>query len=273
MAQALIAGQIDVADIVVEPELSMLRDAENVRIYESTSGLVMVMAINTQRPPLDTLRVRRGINAAIDKQQVMETAYAGGETIGTFMDVGNPYYQDFTDIYEHDPQFASQVASETTFDDELVITVPQNFEPHVRAAELYHEMLRQAGYPVSIQLVEWSTWLSDVFRRSRFDLTVIGHTGKLDPHGRLAQYGTADTYVQWVDEPTAEAISEARRETDPAVRQELYATALERMARQLPFVFVGTPYRYVGLDADITGFHMDPNLETYDLRRVRFQSQ
>ena len=189
----------------------MLKEAPNVQIYEGTSALVMVLAMNTQRPPLDQLRVRRAINAAIDKQTVMDTAYAGGEVVGTFMDVGNPYYVDFTDMYQYDPEAAAAVAADTEFDHELVISVPQNYEPHVRAAELYHEMLRQAGFPVRLQLVEWSTWLSDVYRDSQFDLTVIGHTGKLDPDGRLARYGTADTYVQWEDPPTAEAIREARR--------------------------------------------------------------
>jgi peptide/nickel transport system substrate-binding protein len=270
LAQALMAGQVDVADIVVEPELSMLRQADGVAIYEGTSALVMVLAINTARPPLDDLRVRQGINAAIDKQAVMDTAYAGGQEVATFMDVGNPYYVDFTGIYRHDPVEARDVASDTAFDRELVIAVPRNYEPHVRAAELYHEMLRQAGFPVRLQLVEWSTWLSDVYRDSQFDLTVIGHTGKLDPHGRLAQYGTEDTYVQWVDPPTAEAIEAARRESDPAERRRLYTIALERMARQLPFVFVGSPYRYVGLDAAIEGFHMDSQLDTFDLREVRF---
>jgi len=271
LAQALQAGQVDVADLVVEPELSMLREAPNVSIYEGTSALVMVLAINTQREPLDQLRVRQGLNAAINKQAIMDNAYAGGVEVATFMDVGNPYYRDFTDLYDRDRDWAARIAEETEFDGDLVISVPQNYEPHVRAGELYHEMLRQAGFPVRLQLVEWSTWLSDIYGDSQFDLTVIGHTGKLDPHGRLARYGTAETYVQWVDETAASAIEDARRETDPEGRADLYEIALRRMAEQLPFIFVGTPYRYVGLDHRIEGFHMDSQLDTFDLREVRFR--
>lgn len=271
MAQALISGRIDVADIVVEPELSLLRASDSVQIYESTSALVMVLAINTRREPLNRREVRRAINAAIDKQAVLDTAYAGGHVIGTFMDVGNPYYVDFTDMHEYDPEFARSVAGRTDFDRELVISLPQNFEPHVRAGELYHEMLRQVGFPVRTQLVDWSTWLGDVYRGGQFDLTVIGHTGKLDPHGRLAPFGRGESYVGWVDPPTAEAVEAARREQDPQVRRELYTFALRRMAEDLPFVFVGSPIRYVGLNAGLTGFHMDSQLDTADLRNVRFQ--
>ncbi len=271
MAQALIADQIDVADIIVEPELSMLRNAAGVQVYEGTSALVMVLAINTRRPPFDELRVRQAINAAIDKQAVMDTAYAGGVEVATFMDVGNPYYRDFTDIYHYDPAAAARVAEELDVDREWVITLPRNFEPHVRAGEMYHEMLRQAGFPVRIQLVEWSTWIGDVYREAQFDLTVIGHTGTLDPHGRLARYGTSETYVGWEDPTTAEAIESARRTGDPGRRREFYDIALERMARQLPFIFVGSPYRYVGLDASIRDFHMDSQLDTFDLRDVHFE--
>ncbi|SIQ64911.1 peptide/nickel transport system substrate-binding protein [Alkalispirochaeta americana] len=272
MAQALARGRIDVADIVVEPELSFLRNTDAVKLYESTSALVMVLAINTRRAPLDQLEVRQGINAAIDKQAALDIAYAGGQVVGTFMDVSNPYYADFTDLYCHDPDFAREVADRTSFDRDLVIVLPQNFEPHVRAGELYHEMLRQAGFPVRTQLVDWSTWLSDVYRGGQFDLTVIGHTGKLDPHGRLARYGTEKTYVGWEDEETAAAIEEARRALDPERRRELYGEALHRMARELPFVFVGSPYRYVGLNAALEGFFMDSQLDTPDLRRVRFSA-
>jgi peptide/nickel transport system substrate-binding protein len=271
MAQALVSGRIHVADIVVEPELSFLRATDSVRIYESTSALVMVLAINTRREHLNRLEVRKAINAAIDKQAVLDTAYAGGQVIGTFMDVGNPYYVDFTDMHQYDPEFSRSVTSRIDFERDLVIALPQNFEPHVRAGELYHEMLRQAGFPVRTQLVDWSTWLGDVYRGGQFDLTVIGHTGKLDPHGRLAPFGRGESYVGWVDPPTAEAVDAARREQDPRIRKELYTFALRRMAEDLPFVFVGSPFRYVGLNAAITGFHMDSQLDTADLRNVRFQ--
>lgn len=270
MAQALLTGRIDVADIVVEPELTMLRRSDAVRIYESTSALVMVLAINTRRAPLDSLEVRRAINAAIDKQAVLDTAYAGGEVVGTFMDVGNPYYVDFTDLHPYDPELARSIAMELENRRELVITLPRNFEPHVRAGELYHEMLRRAGFSVRTQLVDWSTWLADVYRDAQFDLTVIGHTGKLDPHSRLAPYGTGESYVGWNDPPAAQAIEEARTEQNPERRRELYTIALQRMAEDLPFVFVGSPYRYVGLNAALTGFYMDSQLDTADLRNVRF---
>lgn len=265
-AQALMGGELHVADLIVEPELSMIREHPETRVDESPSSLVMVLAINTDREPLSSLSLRQGIAQAVDRQAVMDFAYSGGETVGTFMNPTNRFYVDYTDLYPYDLDGARERIEAFGKTRELVLTLPQNYEPHVKAGELYQEMLESAGLEVSIQLVDWSSWLSEVFRGGQFDMTVIGHTGKLDPHGRLAPYARDENYVGWQDPEATRLIHEARRTFDESRREELYAEVLGIMARQLPFVFVGSPYRYIGLREEVRGFVMDPQLDTYDFR-------
>ncbi len=267
-AQALISGELHVADLIVEPELTMIREHPNTKVDEEPSSLVMVLAMNTAREPLSNLTLRQGIAQAVDRQAVMDFAYSGGETVGTFMNPTNSFYVDYTNIYPYDVARAQELISEAGELRELVLKLPQNYEPHVKAGELYQEMLESAGLNVRIQLVDWSTWLSEVYRGSQFDLTVIGHTGKLDPHGRLAPFSDEENYVQWFDEEAAGLIEEARRTVDREERKELYARVLEIMAREAPFVFVGSPYRYIGLREEVENFKMDPQLDTYDFRET-----
>lgn len=261
-------GRLHVMDIVVEPELTQLAEWPDTKIYESVSAMVVVLAFNTRRRPLNELGVRRAINAAIDKQRVLDEAYGGGRVVGTFMDVLNPFYVDFSGLYVHDPDYARRVAAVTDWPDELVISVPREFGPHRTAARLYLEMLRAVGIPVRLQLLDWSTWLTEVYRDANFDLAVIGHTGKLDPHGRLNQFGTAGTYVGWVHAEAAGLIERAARVHDTATREALYRRALEFMAIELPFVYLGSPYRRIGLFGGVEGFFMDAQLDTADLRDV-----
>lgn len=267
-AQALIGGELHVADLIVEPELSMIRDHPETRVDESPSSLVMVLAMNTGRAPLDNLELRQGIAMAVDKQEVMDFAYSGGEPVGTFMNPTNAFYADYTGIYPYDLDEARERISNLGELRELVMKLPQNYEPHVKAGEVYQEMLEAAGLRVRIQLVDWSTWLSEVYRGSQFDLTVIGHTGKLDPNGRLAPFASEENYVQWSDEEASRLIREARRVLERDERERLYARVLEIMAREVPFVFVGSPYRYVGLRKEVAHFKMDPQIDTYDFRET-----
>jgi peptide/nickel transport system substrate-binding protein len=144
--------------------------------------------------------------------------------------------------------------------------VPQNYEYHVRAAQLYQGMLAKAGIPVRIRLVDWSTWLADVYQKANYDLTVIGHTGKLDPDARLGGYGTEKTYVRWIHPEAARLVRAARGAGDFAARKKLYDRALEIMAREVPFVYTGTPYRYTGIRSNVEGYLMLPKIDTPDFR-------
>jgi len=269
--QGLLAGDLDIIDTVPFEDLPLLRENEETTVRENLSALVMVLAINTNRPPLDRIQVRQAISQAIDKQAVLDTAYGGGRPVATFMDYGDPYYVDFSDLLPHDPEAARRKLREAEIDLEepLTITLPQNYDAHVQAGQIYEDMLSEVGLTVELQLVDWSTWLSDVYRGGNYDLTVIGHTGKLDPDGRLEGYGTGRSYVGWENEEAARLIEDARGVVAFEERKELYSRVLELMAREVPQVYVGSNFRYIGLRSSIEGFHMDGKLDTYDFRRVR----
>ncbi len=268
--QGLISGELHIIDTVLPGDVETIRQAAGAELYRQLTAIVLVMAMNTDRAPLDQLAVRQAINHAIDKQAVLDVAYTGGEVVGTFMDSQSPYYADFTDMYPYDPGKARELLAEANVGDDVTLdlVVPQNYEFHVRAAEMYNAMLTEVGLDTSIRLVDWSTWISDVYRNTRYDSTVIGHTGKLDPNGRLS--GEFE-YTNWEDPRAEELIERARRESDFETRRRLYREVLDIMAREVPFVYLGSPYLYVGLREEVEGFEMDPTLDTYDFRRLRLE--
>ncbi|MBA7650688.1 Periplasmic dipeptide transport protein [subsurface metagenome] len=267
--QGLISRQIDVSYIIDLEDVPQLEESGDVRIEKSLTSLIMVMSMNCSKPALKDLRVRQAITQAIDKKRVLDVAYGGGKVIGTFMDYGNAYYKDFTHLYPYNPEKAKALLAEAGVGKETVLKMflPQNYPLHVKAGEMYQEMLSKVGLNVKLQLVDWSTWLSDVYSGARYDLTVIGHTGKLDPDGTLANYGQKDKrYVRWENPRAAELIKKAKTTTDFEKRKKLYGEALEIMAREVPFMYLGSSYRRVGLRKNVQGFRMTPRLDTFDFR-------
>ncbi|MFQ5486477.1 MAG: ABC transporter substrate-binding protein, partial [Desulfobacterales bacterium] len=144
--------------------------------------------------------------------------------------------------------------------------LPQNYEQHVKAGEMYQEMLKKVGMNVQIKLVDWSTWISDVYRGAKYDLTVIGHTGKLDPDGTLGRYGTSKRYVKWINPRAAKLISSAKKTSGFENRKKLYDEALEIMAREVPFMYLGSSFRRVAFRKNVVEFRMTPKLDTFDFR-------
>jgi peptide/nickel transport system substrate-binding protein len=271
--QGLASGQIDGSDIIDQEDVPQLEASGKVNIERPLTAQIFVLAMNCSKPPLNDLRVRQAVNYAIDKQTVLDVAYGGGKTIGTFMNYGNAYYRDYTSLYPYDPAKAKSLLAQAGVgkDTVLEIVLPSNYPPHVKAGEMYQEMLSKVGLNAQIKLVDWPTWLKDVYTAAKYDFTVIAHTGKLDPEGTLGGYGTEKRYVRWINPTVADLIAKGATTIGFEKRKPLYDQATMIMAREVPFVFTGTSYRRIVTNKRVKGFRMDPILDTYDFRNTELE--
>ena len=262
--QALLNGDIDVLDVIEPTDLPIFEESPEIRVTRALSSLAMVIPLNTSHPLLGDILVRQAIGHAIDRERVLNEAYGGGVPIDTFMDFNDPYYPALDPLYRYDPDRAREIIRDNNLavDTEIVMAVPQNFEPHVRAAEIYQQMLREVGFNVTLRLIDWPTWISEVYTNANYDLTVIGHTGRLDPDARFQEYG----YTRWNNDHVSELVNRARSVVPFSERKALYDRALGIMAEEVPFIFIGTNYRYVVSRANVQGLILDTKLDTFDLR-------
>jgi peptide/nickel transport system substrate-binding protein len=266
--QGLMSGAIDAVEFVDTEDIKLLQASADVQIDKSLSALILVMAMNCTNPVLSNAKVRQAVNYAIDKQKVLDIAYGGGKVIGTFMDADNAYYQDYNGLYPYNPEKAKSllreagVTAETSFE----MVLPSNYDMHVKAGQLYQEMLTKVGLNVKIKLVDWPTWLSDAYTNAKYDFTVVGHTGKLDPDGTLGKYGDKSRYVRWDNPVCLSFITRAAGITDFKTRKRLYDQALEIMAREVPFMYLGSSYRYKASRKNVSDYRMTPKLDTFDFR-------
>jgi peptide/nickel transport system substrate-binding protein len=268
--QGLVSGEFDVIDTVASADQPTVTGNEALHLVQEPSGLVLVAALNNRRPYLSDPRVRRALNLAVDKQTVLDVAYGGGTPVGTFMEAGSPWLPADIQPYAYDPERARALLAEAGVpkDWTLDMVLPQPYENHIQAGQVVQDMLKQVGVDSTIRIVEWGVWLSDVYRGAHdFDLTVIGHTGKLDPTGRLGGYGDPSTnYVGYDDPGVVQELADAASTSDTATRKALYAQVLSAMHDDAPFLYLGTPYRTYAERAAVQGFWMTPLLDTFDFR-------
>lgn len=271
-AQGLLAGDFHVIADPATADLPTLEGNPDVELVQEPSGTVLVTSINTRRPYLEDARVRRALNLAVDAETVLEVAYGGGTPTGTFMEPGSPWLPADVEPYGYDPERARALLDEAGVPDDLTLdmALPQPYEVHVQAGQIVQDMLGDVGIDVEIRVVEWGVWLGEVYGGPRdFDLTVIGHTGKLDPTGRLGGYGDPDaTYTGWDDADAIDLLAEAAQVSDRETRGTLYADVLTRMHENPPFVYFGASNRSYAQRADVNGFWITPLLDSFDLRSV-----
>jgi peptide/nickel transport system substrate-binding protein len=270
--QGLLAGEFDVIDSPAPADQELIERNPDLRLVRDPSGLVLVVAINTRRPYLSDVRVRQALNYAIDKESVLEVAYGGGEPVGSYMEAGSPWLPETITPYPYDPERARALLQEAGVPDawQLDLVLPQPYEAHINAGQMVQAMLRAVNIDAQIRIVEWGVWLGEVFRGARdFDLTVIGHTGKLDPTGRLGNFDAAErNYVGFENPRASELMRRAAVSADWQERQALYAEVLQIMHQEPPFVYLGTPYTTYAHRAHVEGFWITPLLDTFNFREV-----
>lgn len=267
--QGLLTGDLDTADLITPEDEAVLLKSGRVSVGLHPSALVLVLAINNSRPGLDDLRVRKAMNLAVDKQKMLDAAYGGGTPVASFNDTANPFYEDLNHYVIHDPEMARKILADSSYDGrELDLVLPQNFEPHVKAGQIYQQYFADIGIKTKIRMVDWATWISSVYGDADYDLTVIGHTGKLDPDSRFAGYGSSAMYVRYENPELRRLIEQARGTLALESRRTMYRRVQEIFAQEFPFVFLGTPTSRYAWRSDIQGFRYTRTLDAFDFRKL-----
>ena len=190
---AMLAGDID----------AMARGfpAQNLKQFEadkrftvgvgSTTGETIV-AMNNKKKPLDDVRVRKAIAAAIDRKAVIDGAMEGlGTPIGSHMVPSEAGYVDFVPQAKFDPERAKALLKEAGVATPLNLTLTLPPPSYARkGGEIVAAQLAKVGIVAKIENVEWAQWLSGTFK-GNFDLTIISHAEPLD----IDRY--ADTTYYW----------------------------------------------------------------------------
>lgn len=268
-ANAVRAGDVDMAYNLQAPDLiAGLEQDERLQVIDGTSTGEVLLALNNAAPPFDDLRVRRAIMYAIDRQAVLDTAWAGhGELIGSMVPPTDPYYQDLTDAYPYDPDRARELLEEAGVED-LSITFDVPTRPYAEAvAQVVVSQLADVGIDATIVPAEFpAVWLDKVFTEHDYQMSVILHTEARD---LLTIFGDPGYYIGY-DNPRLAEVAEDADQGSPdeyvAGMQEVARMIVDDAASDPLFLFPNT----VVADAALEGVAANATTESMDLTGLRW---
>jgi peptide/nickel transport system substrate-binding protein len=228
-----------------------------------------ILAMNNKRKPLDDVRVRRAIYAAIDRKAVIEGAADGfGTPIGSYYVPGAPGYIDTIDLNPHDQAKARALLHQAGITPPLELTMKLPPTPYARqGGEVIAAQLAKVGINVKIENVEWAQWLSGVYGQKAYDLTVIAHVEPLD-FGNFARpnyywgYESAEFNALW---------DKIRATIQPEERNKLMAQAQQLVAREAVAAYLYQPTWITVANARVKGLWKDMPLFVNDLSAMSWQ--
>ena len=265
---ALKAGDIDAAMFGLGPEHvpELQKDPRfQVIIGETTNDVILSM--NNSRKPYTDVRVRRAVTLGINKPEVVKGAMFGlGRVIGTNVDPLNPYFVDMSNAMPYDPAKAKKLLAEAGYPNgfEAVLRVAPQYYYTVRTGEVLADQLQKIGVKVKIEQIEWSQWLSRVWKDAEYDLTIIGHAEAWD----IANYANPKYYFRYDSAEFQKLFQESEVTVDDKARRDLYLRMQKKLVEDAPVVWLYIHPRLAVTKKGLQGLWKDLPLPASDLSEV-----
>ncbi len=183
MTSAMKAGDINIiSDLTTPSALGQFRDTSKYTIVKGTTNGEVVMGFNHDSAPLKKLKVRQAIIYAVNRRALLDSVWGGqGTLIGSMVPPTDPYYEDLSGYYPYDPAKARQLLKEAGYGKGLTLSMPvPNLAYATASAQFVAAQLKQVGITVKVQQQDFSTWISQVFQKGDYDLTVVNHVEPKD---------------------------------------------------------------------------------------------
>ena len=261
---ALLSGDLDVfVRVPAYRSLAQFNANPRFQVIVSGSRAKTILAMNNARKPLDDVRVRRAISAAVDRKAVIEGAVDGfGVPIGSHYVPGAPGYVDTTGVNPFNIDKAKALLKEAgvTTPLELTLTLPP--PPYARqGGEVIAAQLAKIGINAKIQNVEWAQWLSGTYGNKNYDLTIVSHVEPFD----LGNYAKADYYWGYQSAKFNELYTRIKTAPRPADRAKLLADAQRLLADDAANVFLFQPQWITIAHKNVRGLWRDMPVFVNDL--------
>lgn len=271
-------GSIDLCAHLTSAQASQLN--QNFQVLEGTMNLVQAIYLNNQAKPFDNQLVRQALCYAIDRQGIMDMVADGHGTA-----VGSSIYPAFTkyflpelvDKYPHSVEKAKELLAQAGYPNgfDMTISVPNNYQPHMDTAEVVAEQLREAGIRVTIQPVEWSTWLDTIYNGRQFQATVVGvDAANMTARAMLERFTSdyAKNFINYSNPAYDALFQQAINAADEATQTDLYKQMETMLADTAANVYIQDLSDLVAMRQDLGGLKFYP-IYVLDLSTVYLTQQ
>lgn len=260
--EGLLSGQFDFADGLPAESLARIEASDVADPLLLRPFGWPIFAINHKDGLLTDLPMRQALQAALPIDDMLFAAFGDDN----FFVVDGPLYPEGwswrtdsgADLYnQNDQQGAAALLEEAGYDGTpLRILTSRQYEFHFKMAEVAAAALEQAGFTVQMDVVDWATLGQRRNDPALWDI-YITHSPFL-PEPALTSMYASTSRLGWVDEEKDAILAQFTTETDPAVRQELFADLQRRVFEDVGFIKIGGFNALMGHRAGLTGVTATP---------------
>ncbi|MGP4070949.1 glutathione ABC transporter substrate-binding protein [Piscibacillus sp. B03] len=256
------SGVSHIADAIGPNNVSRVEGMADADVLQAPSVSLSYVGFNVQSEPFDDERVRQAVSMAINKDEIIEGVY-NGVGIPAVGPLAPPVfgYDDSVSGLDYDVDAAKDLLAEAGYEDGFSTTIWTNDnEQRVDTAVAIQNQLKDIGIDVKIEELEWGAYLERT-ANGEHDMFILGWstvTSDADygmfPLFHSSAVGDPGNRSFLENDELDEVLEEARRETDPDARQELYTQAQEMLVELAPMIYVHHQEYLLGVNSSVKDF-------------------
>ncbi len=205
------------------------------------------LAFNSTRAPLSDMRVRQAIRQAIDKQSIVDALGAGQTQYGPIPEL-DPGYEDLSGVAPFDPEAARTLLADAGAEDvSLSLTIPSFYGTTV--SQILVSNLNDVGITLTVNQVEFPTWINDVYVNKDYDLSFVLHTEARD----FENWTNPDYYFTYDNPEVQRLFAQSLSATDDAASAALLAQAARIVSEDHAADWLYTGASVVAVGTHVTG--------------------
>lgn len=251
-------------------EISMMKENSAINVLEKPGLNVGYVGFNTNKPPLDNVKVRQALRYAVNKPAILEAVYQGtGQSAKTVLPPNMWGFNDQVADSEFDLEKAKALLAEAGVTEGLKIDlwampVQRPYNPNARRmAEMIQADWKKIGVEANIVTFEWGEYIKRAKDGEHQVVTLGWGSDNGDPDNFMATLFSCDAakdgsnYSRWCYEPYDELVTKAKTALNHEERVELYKQAQVILDEQVPAIMMAHSTEFEPVSKRVSNYQMD----------------
>jgi peptide/nickel transport system substrate-binding protein len=237
---ALLTGQLDVVREVPPNQFTRLKEQSKVIARREASGLFINGVLGCDSPPFNDPRVRQALACCFDRELSLEMTVEGFGSVGQDTPIA-PVYRHYKALppKKRDIAKASDLLRAAGIKKGTSMTIIAANSPPTREkfAVTLKEMVKEAGLDINVQVMEYSSYLKQVWVKGNFYVGLYNMQPTED--GIFSLLYTSDApwnEPRWNNKEFDKLVEQGRSELDPDKQKAIYGKCQEMCYEQVPML-------------------------------------
>jgi peptide/nickel transport system substrate-binding protein len=254
---ALRTGKLDILESIRWQNVESLKASAPELKWNRWFATSPFLVMRTDTKPFDDVRVRRALNMAVNKEEIVKTYYNGNAELfaypqhpgfGAYFQPLEEQPSSVQELYKYDPVKARKLLADAGYPEGFTFKtqVCSCNADHMDLLPLIASYLEKVGVKLEIQPMEYVAFLSAMTTRTNAPgyLMNNGHSNPTTTLRKNFVPGQIANASQWNDPAFNRRLDEAYAERDESKRQALIRALTTEILEKAPNIWLPTPYIY-----------------------------